>query len=211
MFFDLGREVNVASVVFEHRRMGIAEASLIRSGGNVKQVDAGLQCLCDADTLFQIVAALEQLGTAETELDREHRADSGADGIEYLTGEAAAVFQASAVLIGSVVEIRGEELVDQPAMAAVDHDHLETGAFGKACYRSVCLYDLINLLFRQCVDRYAVRACRVGRAPLAHLVLSRLVGHVSSGIHTRVGQLQARNSAVAGNRISRIRCGCQRI
>ena len=73
------------------------------------------------------------------ELDREHRADSGADGIEYLTGKAAAVFQASAVLIGSVVEIRGEELVDQPAVAAVDHDHLETGAFGKACYRSVCL------------------------------------------------------------------------
>ena len=70
------------------------------------------------------LSALEQLGTAETELDREHRADSGADGIEYLTGKAAAVFQASAVLIGSVVEIRGEELVDQPAVAAVDEDHV---------------------------------------------------------------------------------------
>ena len=211
VFFDLSCEVNVASVVFEHRRMRIAEASLIRSGGNVKQIDAGLQCLCDADTFFQIIAALEQLGTAETELDREHRADSGADGIEYLTGKAAAVFQASAVLIGSVVEIRGEELVDQPAMAAVDHDHLETGAFGKACYRSVCLYDLINLLFRQCADRYAVRACRVGRAPLAHFVLSRFIGHVSSGIHTGMGQFQARHSAVAGNCIGSVRCRCQGI
>ena len=48
------------------------------------------------------------------------------------------------------------------------------------------------------LNLYAICTYRIRSAPLAHFMLSGLIRHIGSCIHTGMGQLQARHSAVAG-------------
>ena len=53
-----------------------------------------------------------------------------ADAVDDHEQQAGPVLQAAAEAVGAVVGQRGEELVDEPAVAGVDHGHLETAGLG---------------------------------------------------------------------------------
>ena len=94
-------------------------------------------------------------------------------------------------------------------MAAVDHDHLEARPLGQTRHMAVGLDDVVDLLLGEGLDRHAVGAGGVAGAPLVHLVLLGLVGHVGARIHAGVGQFQAGHGAVAADGVRRVGGGSQ--
>ena len=64
VFFNLRRQIYVAAVFLKHRRMGIAESSLVRTRRHMKQVDVRLDLLRDTASFFQIITLLKKLGAA---------------------------------------------------------------------------------------------------------------------------------------------------
>ena len=77
--------------------------------------------LRDLNRFLQMIAFLDKLIAGKPEFNREERSDSFPAGFEYFNSQTASVFQRSAVFVLAVIEHRGEELVDQPAVAAMDH------------------------------------------------------------------------------------------
>lgn len=73
----------------------------------MEQVDVGLDLLGNADTLLQTVALGHELRTKQPELDGEEGPYRRPDGLQYLNGEPATVFQGAAVLVGALVEHGG--------------------------------------------------------------------------------------------------------
>ena len=211
MFLDLSRKVNVTSVIFEHGRMGITEPSLISSCGNVKKINIWLQNFCNLHTVFQCVAAFKKFRTAHTELDGESRSHTFTDCLQNLHCKTTAVFKASAILIGTLVKIRRKELVDQPAMSAVDHDHLKTCSFCQGCCLFIGSHDLIDQLFCEDFYLHAIRTDSIRRAPLVHGFLSGFICHISSCIHSGMGKFNARDGTVTADGVCSISCGCQGI
>ena len=124
------------------------------------------------------------------------------DSLDHFGCEAVAVFKAAAVFVGTVVESGGQELVDQPAVAAVDHDHLEANALSQGSGVAVCLDDVSDLLLGQSLDRDAVGTDPVAGAKLAQTLLLVLVNQVSTSVLTGVGQLVAGNSTATHNSVS---------
>ena len=96
-------------------------------------------------------------------------------------GEADAVFQGAAVSVAAVVEQGREELVDEPAVTAVDHDHFKTSAFGQAGGVTIGFYDIIDQFLGQGFDRDAIGAHPFTGTPLAELVLTAFVSHIGPG------------------------------
>ena len=192
-------------MLLEPGGMGDAEGLLVGACRNVDYVNQILHCLGDAHALVQVVAALDELVAAHAEFDGEPRADGVPDGGQHLAGEAHAVLKRAAVLVRAVVEQRREELVDEPAVPAVDHDHLEPGAFGEGGGAAEGLRDLVDLLNGQSLDRSAVRAGPFGGAPLGHLLLLVPVGEVRSGELAGVAELHGGNGAVALDGVGGVR------
>ena len=126
VLFDLFGQIDVASVVAEHRGMRDREhvVVLVDAGRNVKDVDLSVERLRHLDAVLKAVAALNHLGAAHTELDRVVPADL-ADLLDHEQREAHAVLERAAPAVGPMVHARGHELVQQPAVAAVDQDHVE--------------------------------------------------------------------------------------
>ena len=163
----------------------------------MNQVHQILQRVRDPAALFDAVAALEEFASTHPQLDRE----SGADGFPYrrqhLARKADTTLERAAVSVGTAVEIRGEELVQQPAVAGMDHDHLITCPFRQARFLAIGPNDIRQLLLREGLDRPPVGAYAVARAPLAEGGLFVLVGHVSPGILAGMREFDARHGAVA--------------
>ena len=191
--------------------MGDAEGLLVRAGGYVDEVDVGLDRLGNAHALLQVVASLAELCAAHAELDREERAHGLAHGLQHLDGKAAAVLERAAVLVRPVVEQGREELVDEPAVSAVDHEHLEAGALCEPRHVAVGTDDVRDLLLRERTHGDAVGSDGVRRAPLVESVLTALVRHVRTGEHAGVRKLQRWDGAVAADGVSGVRGACQRV
>ena len=121
MLFDLCCQVDVSAVVSEHGGMGDAKGALIGACGNVEQIDVWFKLLGNAYSLIQTVAFLHELRAGQAELNGEEGTHRLPDGLQHLNGKPAAVFQGAAVLVVPLVEHRGQKLVDEPAVAAVDH------------------------------------------------------------------------------------------
>ena len=175
----------------------------------MQQVDMRLQLLSNAAAFGQIIAALKQFRTTHAELNRETRTHSLPHDFQYFDGKAASIFQTAAVFIGTLVEVGGQELVDQPAMTAVDHDHLKPGTFGQGSCAPIGSCNLMQLLHRESAHRHTVRTNRITGSPLMHLMLARLVSHVGACIHTGMRKLKARHGTMTTNGICRIGSRCQ--
>ena len=201
---DLGCKVHVGAVLFEHGGVRVAKAALIGAGAHMQKIDFALELVGDGRALQHIVAALEELRAAHAELDGEPLPHRRAHRVEHARGKTAAVLERAAVLVRAMVEVRRKELVDEPAVPTVDHDHAKARALGKARHMAVGRHDLVDLFMRKLAHLNAVRTHRGARPPLAHLVLARLVRHVRARIHTRMRELKARHRAVARDGIGRI-------
>ena len=66
-------------------------------------------------------------------------------------------------------------------MAAVNHDHFKTGAFGQAGGVTIGFYDIIDQFLGQGFDRDAIGAHPFTGTPLAEPVLTALVSHIGPG------------------------------
>lgn len=204
VLFDFGGEVNVAAVVGEHGRMGLEEAELIAAGGDVDEIDEIFDAVGDPAAFGEVVAAIEELGAAHAELDGKSGTDGFADACEHFARKAQAIFQAAAVFVGAMVEIWREELIDEPAVAAVDHDHLKTGALGEGGFFAVGLDDVGDLFFCQSFHRNAVWAGAVARSELTEAGFFILVDEIGAGVLTAVGKLDAWHGAVAFDAVGEI-------
>ena len=211
MFLDLSRKVNVAAMLLKHGWMGVTKTSLISSCRNMKKIDIRLQNFCDLHTVFQCVAAFKKFRTAHTELDGESRSHTFTDCLQNLHCKTTAVFKASAILIDTLVKIRRKKLVDQPAMSAVDHDHLKTCSFCQGRGLFIGSYDLVDQLFCEGFYLHAIRTDSIRRAPLVHGFLSGFICHISSCIHSGMGKFNARDGTVTADGVCSISCGCQGI
>lgn len=202
---DLCSKVNVAAMGLEHGGVGDAERLLVRAGRDVDEVDVGLYRLGNAHALLQVVASLAELCAAHAELDREERPHGLAHGLGHLDGQATTVLERSAVLVRPVVEQGREELVDEPAMAAVNHEHLEAGALCKPRHVAVGADDVRDLLLREGANGDAVSADGIRRTPLVKPVLATLVRHVRAGEHAGVRKLQRGDGTVTADGVGGIR------
>ena len=167
--------------------------------------------LCNTNTLFQIISALKKFRTAHTEFDWETRSYCFTDSFQNFNSETTAVFQASTVFVCTLVKVRGKKLIDQPAVTTVDHDHLETGTFGKCCCFSIRCNNILEHFFSKGFYRYTVRTDCITSSPLMHGMLTGFIGHISSCVHSGMRKFKAWNCPMSGNRICCIGCGCKRI
>ena len=186
VLLDLCRKIDVAAVLAEHARVGDAKAKLVAAGGDVDEVAVVLERLGDAHAFVEVVAAVEELAAAHADLDREVLAALLANGDKHLASKARAVLKAAAVLVGAFVEVRAQKLVDQPAVAAVQHAHLKASALGKRRSLGIGSDDIVDLLLGEGLDLHAVGTHAVAGSVLAQIALAVLVDHVGAGILTGV-------------------------
>lgn len=199
MLFDLGGQMDIVPVGGEHGQVGAEKAKLIGSGGGVDQVHQVLQGVGDLTALRQIVAALEELRAAHPQLNGEAGAYRVPDGLEHLPGEAQPVLEGASVPVGAVVEGGRQKLVHQPAVAGVDHDHLEARPLAQGGGFAVGLYNVGDLLLGQRLDGDAVGPDPVAGAELGQPLLLVLVHQIGAGVLAGVAQLHAGHRPVAGH------------
>ena len=201
--------MHVATVVTEHRRVRDREAELIGPCRHVHEVDQILERMGDAGALGHIVAALEKLGSAYAQLDGESRANGAAHRSEHLAREADAVLKRPAVFVLALIEVGGEELVDQPTVPCMYHDHLEAGALRERSRLTICCNDARDLLMRKRAHGHAVGTHAIGGPPLAQVALLLLVDHIGAGILPRMRKLDGCDRAVAFDRVGKVGEGAE--
>ena len=111
----------------------------------MNQVDILFDSLCNLDTVLDAIATVKQFATAESHLHREAWAYGIADGGKHLTDNADAVLSRPSVFVGTMIQIGRKELVQQPAVTCMHHDHLIAGTFTEGSLLAVGLHDVSNL------------------------------------------------------------------
>src|SRR5699024_5701312 len=142
MFLDLCCQINITSVLFKHRRMGITESSLVSSCRHMEKIYVRLDLLCDLHSPGQIISSPKQFGTSHPELNREFVSHCLTHRLQHLYGKPAPVLQTASIFICTLIKIRGEELIDQPAVASMDHQHFKSRPFCQSRCFAVGLHDL---------------------------------------------------------------------
>ena len=196
VLLDFCREIDISTVRRKHGQMGIKEAELIGTGGNVNHVNQVFHALGDFHAILQGVATLEQLGAAHTEFNGETGTDGIANAGQHFPHQTQAILKGAAILIITMVKRRGQELVQQPPMTAMNHDHLETGTLGKTGSITVSLDNILNLLLGQRFDWNPIGADPIAGTILVQTALLVLVHQISTGILTGMAQLHAGNGTV---------------
>ena len=204
MLLDLRRQIDVTAVRLEHGRMRVAKAALVGTGRNMQKVDAVFQLPGDGDAVFQRIATLEQLRTAHAEFDGETGAHGLAHGLEHPAGKAATILDAAPVFVRAVVEPGRQKLVDEPAVPAVDHDHLKARAFCQTGDLTISGHDLVDHLVGQFAHLHAVGAHAGRRSPLGKAVLAAFVRHIGAGIHAGMGKLHTGDGAMPADGVRRV-------
>ena len=122
------RRLQIAAVGDKDSREGVLVGGVVGASGNMDNVHilfcqlGVLAHILQGDSVFHVLVA------AHPQLNDEVLAHSLPDSLVHPQGEPGPVFQRAAVLIRAVVGSGREELGEQPAMAAVNHDHLEAAA-----------------------------------------------------------------------------------
>lgn len=211
MLLDFRSEIHVAAVFPEHGRMRHTKAALIGSRGNMEQIHAVLQLPGNGNAVIQRIAALEQLGTAHAEFYGKGGTHGSTHGLKHAPGKTTAILQRTAVLIPAMIEPRRKELIDQPAVPAMNHEHFKPGAFGKPGNAAVGFHNLVDHSDGKLAYFHAVRPDTGGRPPLRQPVLAVLVRHVRAGIHAGMRKLHAGNGPVTPDGVGRVGKGSQRV
>ena len=117
---------HVHAVGQEHGGMGAHGLGLLRveAGGNMDEIHLPVDHPRKFHGLFDLQAALDLLAAGHAVFDEELVAHPLTDPVDDHDGELRPVFQAAAVCVGTLVVVRGEELIEQPAVAAVDEAHI---------------------------------------------------------------------------------------
>ena len=114
------------------------------AAGGVEQVDVILDQLRELQTFLLREAAGHQFVGAEAVLDRQLGAAELPDAGEDAKREAGPVLQTPPVLVGAPVGARRGELGQQPAVTAVEQDHIEAGLLDPKGRLGVVLDDLLD-------------------------------------------------------------------
>ena len=114
--------------------------------GNGDRVEgAGLvERLADVRDVVVVAASLDEVGAAQADDDGEIGTDGLSDGVECLLGEADAVFEAAAVLVGAQVRQGRPELTVQVAGVGLDLDRVKA--------RSLCALGCLSLINDHVLD-----------------------------------------------------------
>ena len=172
----------------------------MQAGGDVEGIHIGLQQLADFNALIQLQRALRlAVPAVDAQIDGEPGAAHLADPLQNHDGKTGAVFDAAAVLVGAVVVVGGEELAEQPAVGAVDHDHVEAGLLAPQGGGGVGVGDLEHHLLAHFPAHDLSRM--TGLQPDGHGHLGGAVGALTvdkPGVanDAAVGQLVGRQSAI---------------
>ena len=116
---------------------------LVRAGRDMDEVRVPLELAGDVDAVLYIIPAGIDLVADDADLDRVLGPAVLMYAVYYGVGEAGAVFDVPAPSVVSVILLR-EELRYEPAVAAVDGDHVEAAAFAVERGLRVLLDDLFN-------------------------------------------------------------------
>ena len=160
------------------------------------QIDQIFDRLRDPAALGHVITSFEQLASAQPDLDREARADRSTDRLQHLTCQADPVLQRTAVSICPMIEIGRQELVEQPAVTGMNHNHFIPGAFCQGRLFPIGADDIGDLLHGQSLHGTPVGTDAVGGAPLIKTLLFVLVRHIGAGILSRMRELDARYAPV---------------
>ena len=112
------------------------------------QVYLAVQQLGELHLVLQGQAALDDLRAAHADLDGEIRAALLPDVFDDLQGDPGPVLQAPAVFVRAAVVQRGEELMQEPAVSGVDHDHVDPAQLGHLRGISEAVYHVVDDLLR---------------------------------------------------------------
>ena len=209
MLLDLSRKMHIDAMLCKHWRSGHIESELIRTGRNMDHIHKVFQSMSDLASVLKAVASVKKLASADAKLYRKSRAYSCTDCLQHLTYNPDAVFKASAVFVCTVVEIRREELIEQPAVTGMHHDHLVSCTLCQHCCIAICLHDVSDLLFRKRLHGTSVRACSFARSPLAEAFFLVLVGEICTGILPRMRELDARHCTMSADCVRHKCMRCQ--
>ena len=148
VLFDLGGKAPVLAVLLEstgmHEDGGVL--LLLASGRHMDEVHLAVQGLGDLDAGVQLIAALHPLRAGNAHVNGEALPHRGTDLLDDQQRKAHAVFQAPAPLVGAVIGDGGNELVEKPTVAHVDHDHVKAAGLGGGGSRTKLVGDVIDLL-----------------------------------------------------------------
>ena len=141
------------------------------------QVYIVLNDLGKFNAILQGHAALHALGAGHTVFNQKVITADLLDLLTYHNGELGTVCHGAAVFIGTMVELGRDELVQQPAVAAVEIDHLEAQRFGDPCNLGPLIRSLFHHLNGHLFDLYAV-VTHIGRGADGILVTGDGIGMV---------------------------------
>ena len=138
MFFDFPGIFGIGAVRKEHARMRYRDGShgLVGPRGDVDDVHIIVERHCKSHALVDVIAVVVHhghLGTAHAYFNREVRTDRTANRLRYGNRKTHTVLQAAAPFVRAVVQAGGHELVQEPAVAAVNSDHTESLPLNKRC------------------------------------------------------------------------------
>jgi len=97
----------------------------------IDEVDAVIaEMMSELDGFVGIPAAFRPIGSGDADKEGQVGRPLGANGVNDLQEHADAVFEAAAVVVGSLIGEGGEEFVEQVAVGGVDFDKVESSGEG---------------------------------------------------------------------------------
>ena len=189
LFLDGGCVVNVVLAVHHVVLPPVAHVFefTVETCGNVENVDLILNHCYVLQGLVIAHAAGLDLICGDTELDNEVLAAQLTYAVKYLDGEAGAVFEASAVFVGTEVVEGAGELADKVAVSAVDHAHAHTCALCAVSSHGVLFYQLVDVLAGHLNGLERLAACGLGAHQFpSGIILGGSVSGATGAVKLRV-------------------------
>ena len=163
----------------------------------MNQVHLAVQQLGEGDALLLGQAALDLLRAAHAVFDEKVVAAALADPVDDHEGEFGPVFEGAAVFVGPGVVQRGEELVQQPAVAAVEQHHVVTRGFENFRAVGEVVGHHVHILLGHAVDvDVLLIGLAVEHAGLHLVDFHRTPGFPAVGVRVPVGPGKGHHAAV---------------